>query len=143
MTVAGQGQGALRRDTGMRFGTERDWLVERGIRENWGVEFADAVRTAMAERRTKSPDQADDKCKAAEYQERAQSLRENARGVLDGKTRRELLSQADECEAIAAALAAKLPRGKSKGTLRCTRGSRRERSGLLRLEHVLGRHFVP
>jgi hypothetical protein len=35
---------------------------------------------------------------------RAQSLRENARGVLDGKTRRELLSQANECEAIAAAL---------------------------------------
>ena len=43
---------------------------------------------------------------------RAQALRENARGVLDDKTRRELLRQADECEAIAAALAGKLPRDK-------------------------------
>jgi hypothetical protein len=38
---------------------------------------------------------------------RAQALRENARGVLDDKTRRELLRQADGCEAIAA-LAGKL-----------------------------------
>jgi hypothetical protein len=67
MRVARQGKGALRRDTGMRFGAERDWLVERGIRENWGVEFAEAVRAAMAERKTKSPDQADHKCKAAEW----------------------------------------------------------------------------
>ena len=59
-----------------------------------------------------------DEGKAAEYQERAQALRENARGILDDKTRRELLRQADECEAIAAALAGKLPRGKSKSTLR-------------------------
>ena len=57
---------------------------------------------------------ASDEDKAAEYQERAQALRENARGILDDKTRRELLRQADECEAITAALAGKLPRGKSK-----------------------------
>ena len=43
---------------------------------------------------------------------RAQALRENARGVLDDKTQRELLGQADEWEAIAAALAGKLPRDK-------------------------------
>jgi hypothetical protein len=55
-----------------------------------------------------------DEDKAAEYQERAQTLRENARDILDDKTRRELLRQADECEAIAAALVGKLPRGKSK-----------------------------
>jgi hypothetical protein len=41
--------------------------------------------------------------KAAKYQERAQALRENARGILDDKTRRELLRQAAECQAIAAA----------------------------------------
>jgi hypothetical protein len=79
------------------------------------MERAEMVRTAIvAERRTKSPDQADDEGKAAEYQERAEAFRENARGILDDKTRRELLRQADECDAIAAALAGKLPRGRSK-----------------------------
>jgi hypothetical protein len=39
---------------------------------------------------------------------------ENARGIRDDKTRRELLRQADECEAIAAALAGKLPRDKAR-----------------------------
>jgi hypothetical protein len=53
----------------------------------------------------------DDEGKAAEYQERAQALRENARGILDNKTRRELLRQADECAAIAAAL---VPRDKQR-----------------------------
>jgi hypothetical protein len=55
-----------------------------------------------------------DEDKAAEYQERAQALRENVRGIRDDKTRRELLRQADECEAIAAALAGKLPRDKAR-----------------------------
>ena len=59
----------------------------------------DALKGYMAVR--------DDEGKAAEYQERAQALRENARGILHDKTRRELLRQADECEAIAAALAGK------------------------------------
>jgi hypothetical protein len=71
------------------------------------VECGETVRaTIVAERRTKSPDQADEG-KAAEYQERAQALRENAKGILDDKTRRELLRQADECAAIAAALVGK------------------------------------
>ena len=39
---------------------------------------------------------ASDEDKAAEYQERAQTLRENARGVPDDKTRRQPLSQADD-----------------------------------------------
>jgi hypothetical protein len=67
-------------------------------------------RRPVAERKD-NPDQADEG-KAAEYQERAQALRENARGILDEKTRRELLRQADQCEAIAAALAR--PRDKAR-----------------------------
>jgi hypothetical protein len=67
------------------------------------------VRIAIVAERKDAQGQADEG-KAAEYRERPQALHESARGILDEKTRRELLRQADECEAIAAALVGKLPR---------------------------------
>jgi hypothetical protein len=45
-----------------------------------------------------------DEDQAAQYQERAQTLRENPRGILDDETQRELLRHTDECEAIAGKL---------------------------------------